>query len=168
MKKYIVFIFILMIIQFQADAQTFLLIDRRWYQPAIQTDTVSREQLTEGWFPIYKTDLDSLITLVFKLKNLREDGLKRKFYYSEDFKTSNLTFEIENIKRTYGDGYEINIVSIGPFGKNTLKLADPRLLLNENQKVVRSFLTYLYRIKKDLDKPVKDKKKNTKNNPMVD
>ena len=151
-----------------SKAQTYLLLDRRWYNPAITTDTVTRSQLSDGWFPIYKSELDSLIILVDKLKNLRDDGLNRKFYYSEDFKAGHLVFQIENIKRAYGDGYEINLISNITLGSNTLNLSDPKLLLTENQKTVRAFLSYLKRTKADLDKPLKNKKKSSKNNPLID
>ena len=164
----IAFISCLILSSHFCKAQTYLLLDRRWYEPAVITDSVTRGQLSEGWFPIYKTELDSLLTLVGKLKNLKDDGLNRKFFYSEDFKTEHLVFQIENIKRTYGDGYEINLVNKGTFGTITLKLSDPKLLLTENQRTVRGFLTYLNRTKADLEKPIKRKKKNTKSNPLID
>lgn len=168
MKKLIISIFIFIIFTDFAKAQTYILFDRRWYKPAVLTDSVTRMNLSDGWFPIYKNELDSLITLVDKLKDLRKDGLDRKFFFSEDFKTIHLVFEIENIKRAYGDGYEINLISSGPFGSNTLKLSDPKLLLTDNQKVIRAFLSYLKRAKKDINKPVKGKKNNSKNNPFID
>jgi len=168
MKKLIISIFIFIVFADFAKAQTYILFDRRWYKPAVLTDSVTRMNLSDGWFPIYKNELDSLITLVDKLKDLRKDGLERKFFFSEDFKTEHLVFEIENIKRAYGDGYEINLISTGPYGSNTLKLSDPKLLLTDKQKVIRVFLSYIKRAKKDIYKPVKGKKNNTKNNPFID
>jgi hypothetical protein len=159
MKKIVILAIIFQSVYFCSNAQTFLLLDRKWSKKAVLVDSVTRENLSQGWYPIYKEDLDSLILLVDKLKNLKDDGMKRKFYYSEDFKTSNIEFVIENIKRTYGDGYEINLISSGPFGKTTFKLADSRELLNVNQKTVRAFLAYLERTKKNLDKLIVDKGK---------
>jgi hypothetical protein len=135
-----------------AKSQTFVMLDRRWIKTAQLTDSVTRNNLSDGWFPVYNAELDSLIILVDKLKNLKKDGLNRKFYYSEDFKTEHLEFIIENIKRAYGDGYEINLITKGPFGQNTLKLSDPRLTLPDNQSMIRSFLKYLQKTKKDLSK----------------
>lgn len=40
-------------------SQTYLLLDRRWYKPAIEIDTVTRENLSNGLFPIHKQDLDT-------------------------------------------------------------------------------------------------------------
>jgi hypothetical protein len=116
------------------------------------TDSVTRQNLSDGWYPVYKKELDTLIVLADRLKNLRKDGLARKFYYSGDFKTANLKFIIENIKRAYGDSYDINLISSGPFGETTVNLSNSRELLNVNQKTIRSFLAYLKRAKKNMSK----------------
>ena len=147
-------------------AQNYLLLDRRWYKPAIEADTVTRENLSDGLFPIDKRDIDTLVTLVSRFKNLKKDGLNRKFYYSEDFKTERFEITVENIKRTYGDGYEINLISKGPFGQLTLKLSDPRNNLPANEKVIRLFIEYLEKTKENLSKPHGNKRKNSKNNPL--
>jgi hypothetical protein len=152
MKRIILLICLLQCIHNTAKAQTFLLLDRRWDKEAVFTDSVTRQILSDGWYPIYQEDLDTLIVLVDRLKNLKNDGLKRKFYYSEDFRATHLKFVIENIKRTYGDGYEINLISSGPFGENTVKLSDSRELLDVNQKTIRAFLAYLKRTQKQLPK----------------
>jgi hypothetical protein len=147
-------------------AQTYLLLDRKWHKPAIESDTVTRANLSDGLFPIYRQDIDTLLLLVSKFKNLKSDGLRRKFYYSPDFKTDRFEFEIENIKRTYGDGYEINLISIGSYGRPTLKLSDPRNNLPENERVIRAFISYLERTKKNMLKQSRDRKLNSKNNPF--
>lgn len=152
MKSILTFSIGLLIFSIAAKSQTFVLLDRSWAKPVQIADTVTRDTLSSGWYPIYKTELDTLITLVEKLKNLRDDGLKRKFFYSEDFKTEHLEFVFENIKRAYGDGYEINLISKGSFGQNTLKLSDPRLNLLDNQATIRSFLKYLQKAKKEIAK----------------
>lgn len=149
-----------------SKAQTYLLLDRKWNKPAIESDTVTRTNLSDGFFPIYKQDIGTLLILVSKFRNLKNDGLNRKFYYSADFRTERFEFEIENIKRTYGDGYEINLISIGSFGRPTLKLSDPRNNLPENEKLIRVFISYLERTKKNMSKQPDDGKPNTRNNPF--
>ena len=146
-------------------AQKYALLDRRWYRPAILSDTVTRQNLSDGWFPIYKTDLDSLIILVGKFKNLKKDGFDRKFYFSDDFKAGNIRFEIENIKRAYGDGYEINMISTIEIGPNTLKLSDPGNNLTNNQAIIRAFIDYLKLTRKNIQNP--KKKKTGGNNPLT-
>lgn len=167
MKK-ILFVFIFIsAIKSELFCQTFTLLDRRWYKPALFSDSISRNDLSEGWYPVYTAELDSLTAMLSKLKNLRNDGLDRKFYYSEDFKTTHSSFQIENIKRTYGDGYEINLITSTPMGSNTLKLSDPDLKLTANQVNVRAFLSYLISTQKNISNPSKRKKYSTRNNPNV-
>ncbi len=149
MKRNTIILSLVFVLAFtKAQAQKFVLLDRKFKKAAIWTDTVMRLHLSEGWFPVHGTEFDSLVIFVDKLKNLKEDGLHRKFYYSDDFKTSHLKLVIENIKRAYGDGYEINLISSGDFGEPTIKLADPRENLGANQATIRSFLAYLKRVKK--------------------
>jgi hypothetical protein len=152
MRKFILLLCILQALCLSSKTQTFLLLDRRWSKEAFLTDSVTRQDLSNGWYPIYKEELDTLIIFVDKLKNLKNDGLTRKFYYSDDFKGPNLKLVIENIKRAYGDGYEINLISSGPFGENTIKLANSKELLDVNQKTIRNFLAYLNRTKKNISK----------------
>lgn len=161
----LIFIFLLLIsMTSSVYGQRFLLLDRKWHKPAIEADTVTRDDLSDGLFPIYRQDLDTLLILVSRFKNLKNDGLNRKFYYSADFKTDRFEFEIENIKRTYGDGYEINLVSKGYFGQPTLKLADPRNNLPANERLIRIFISYLEKTKVNLLNPPTDKKFNKRGN----
>jgi hypothetical protein len=164
MKKLFFTIFILPIAT-SCFSQTYALLDRRWYKEVVLTDTITRQNLSDGWFPVYKQDIDSLIIMVSKLKYLRKDGLERKFYYAEDFKTEHNSFQIDNIKRSYGDGYEINMTTTTSLGSNTLKLADPKLTLIKNQELIRAFLDYLELTKKNIDNP--KKKKKGSNNPLT-
>jgi len=133
-----------------AKGQKFLLLDRKLQNISKAVDTVTRQNLSDGLFPIFRNDLDSLILLTEKFYNLKEDGLNRKFYYSEDFKCENFSFVIENIKRTYGDGYDINLITLNILGSSTLKLSDSREKLPANQKNIRDFLSYLKMQKKKL------------------
>lgn len=148
-----------------ATGQTFALLDRRWIKPVILTDSIQKADLNQGLFPIYKADIDTLIELVSKFKNLNKSGLNREFFNADNFKTERFEFLISNFKRAYGDSYDITFVSITPGSKTILKLSDPSQLNPVNQQTVRFFLSYLKQAKKDLNKLDKKKKNNTKGNP---
>ena len=94
MKKIILLICLFQCLDTNINAQSYLLLDRHWDKSAILTDSVTRQNLSDGWYPMYKDELDTLIILVNRLKNLRDDGLSRKFYYSEDFKAPHLKLVI--------------------------------------------------------------------------
>jgi len=138
-----IFLIITLLTITPAKSQKILLLDRKLQHLAKAVDTVTRQDLSDGLFPIFLQDLDSLILLTNKFYNLKEDGLNRKFYYSEDFKCANFSFTIENIKRTYGDGYDINLISNNILGSPILKLSDSREKLPANQRNLREFLSYL-------------------------
>lgn len=160
-------VLLLLIIPNISYSQEYLLLDRKWNKMPVLTDSVLKEYTKVGFYPIYTNELDSLINAINTFKDLKNDGLRRKFYDSESLKTEHLSFEIDNIRRAYGDGYEINLTSISPFGKYTLKLSDPRLNLPDNQSVIRNFLKYLNITKSNLESPEKRKKLNWTNNPLV-
>jgi hypothetical protein len=168
MSKKIIFFLFLSCISLCAISQTFALLDRRWEKPVIISDTITKEYLNQGLYPIYKEDLDTLIILVDKFKNLNKSGLNREFFNADNFKTEHFEFQVSSFKRAYGDSYDITLLSITPFSKTSLKLSDPTKLNPENQKVIRLFLQYLKQAKKDILKPAKKKKNNTKNNPLID
>lgn len=140
------------------DAQTYILLDRTWQKPAILTDTITKEHLNKGLYPIYKSDIDTLIILVGEFKNLNKSGLNRQFFNAENFKTDRFEFLISNFKRAYGDSYDVTMVSYTGSSKTILKLSDPTQLNPVNQQTVRQFLSYLKETKKLINKPAKKKK----------
>jgi hypothetical protein len=159
MKK--AFLLPLCLIAFLVDAnsQDYLLLDRNWKKPATPSNTITKDDINNGRYPIYKEDLDSLIIITNEFRNLKNDGINRRFYNPEVMKAGSFHYTIDNIRRTYGDGYEINLVSNVPEGSYTLKLSDSRLLLPKNQEWIRKFISYLELTKKNLTNPTKAKNK---------
>jgi hypothetical protein len=152
MKKAYWIIFILIIFANSVNAQKYLLLDRHWDKPAILSDSITKAHLSIGLLPIYKNDLDTLILLVGRFKNLNKSGLNREYFNAEEFRTDRFEFTISNFKRAYGDSYDLAFISYAGGTKATLKLSDPTQLNPVNQKVVREFLDYLKSIKKKLGK----------------
>lgn len=134
------------------SAQTYLLLDRHWKKPAILSDTVTKADLAAGLLPIYKADLDTLIMMALRFKNLNKSGLNREYFNGEEFKTARFEFVISNFKRAYGDSYDLLFISYAGGGKASLKLSDPTQLNPVNQIVVREFLAYLKSTRKKLSK----------------
>ena len=78
MRKY----FIALLFSFgvlYGKCQSFILLDRKVHQKVIVTDTVTKQRLSDGFLPVYKAEYDSMIILIDKFTNLKDDGLKRKF-----------------------------------------------------------------------------------------
>jgi len=152
MKKIFWTIFILTIFVNSVNAQKYLLLDRHWEKPAFVSDSITKADLSIGLLPIYKDDLDTLILLVERFKNLNKSGLNREYFNAEEFKTDRFEFLISNFKRAYGDSYDLAFISYAGGTKTTLKLSDPMKLNPVNQQVVREFLDYLKSTKKKLSK----------------
>jgi hypothetical protein len=41
-----------------AKSQTYILLDRRWYKPAILVDSVTRTNLSDGWYPVAFVEIE--------------------------------------------------------------------------------------------------------------
>lgn len=151
MKKAILLLLCLTAFLTNASSQDYLLLDRNWKKPATIADSFTKDDINNGRYPIYKADLDSLIIITKEFRNLKNDGINRRYFNPELMKAGNFHYTIDNIRRTYGDGYEINLVSNVPDGSYTLKLSDSRLLLPKNQEWIRKFISYLELTKKSLN-----------------
>jgi hypothetical protein len=152
MKKAFWIFFVLGIFVNSVNAQKYLLMDRHWGKPALLSDSITKADLSIGLLPIYKNDLDTLILLVERFKNLNKSGLNREYFNAEEFKTERFEFPVSNFKRAYGDSYDLAFISYAGGAKTTLKLSDPMKLNPVNQQVVREFLDYLKSTRKKLSK----------------
>ena len=152
MKKAIWVLFVLVLNANMGTAQKYLLLDRYWEKPPFLSDTISKSDLSIGLLPIFARDLDTLILLVVRFKNLNKSGLNREYFNAEEFKTERFEFTISNFKRAYGDSYDFAFISYAGGTKATVKLSDPTQLNPVNQQVVREFLEYLKTTKKKFSK----------------
>jgi len=139
----------------EPNKSTYLLLDRSWNKPVRQVDSITAQDLNDGWFPIYTTDLDSMEYLIAKFKHIRKDGENRKFYNEADFKSDKFVFNISSAKYTYADRYDITIYSMTSIGKVAFKIADMGSSVNQAQATVDAVLAYLNRTRKYINKPLK-------------
>jgi hypothetical protein len=66
--------FVLLLLPGIALAQTIALLDRNFKKPIAVTETLTREQLSGKWFPIYVTDLDTVIKVAEALAHAISNG----------------------------------------------------------------------------------------------
>jgi len=57
LRHFLVVSILLLMTSTAIRAQTYLLLDRKWHKPAIESDTVTRANLSDGLFPIYRQDI---------------------------------------------------------------------------------------------------------------
>lgn len=124
-------------------SQKYALIDRGWQKPIIFADTVTKEQLRQGWYPIYADQLDSLTNLIANFKTIADKGMHRTYLDNEDYKTANIEFEIINVQKAYGDRYDIDMTSITDVAKVKMRVINSQISNHINQYKLKTFLIYL-------------------------
>lgn len=123
--------------------KNYVLLDRAYHKQAIYTDTISKENIKIGYFPIYSNQLDSLLTIVGTFKKLGKQGLSRPYFNNDDYKTSSITLEISNSHHAYGDKYDIDVISHTEQGEYRLKLSDVSQSSYLTDIYIKSFYNYL-------------------------
>ena len=141
MKK-IIFLFAICLPIF-GFGQKYVLIDKGWHRPVMVVDTVTKDQLQNGWFPVYANEIDSLKTLIGSFKTLFDKGMNRAYINNEEYKTENIQFDITNIQKANGDRYNIVIISKIPNATVKFRLSNPDYSNRINQQRIKLFLIYL-------------------------
>lgn len=80
------------------QCQTFILLDRKVHQHVTVTDTVTRQRLSDGYFPVYKAEYDSMVILIDKFTNLKDDGLSGNFIMQMILRPLILDFKSKALK----------------------------------------------------------------------
>ena len=142
MKKIITLL--LLIVSVSSFGQKkYTLLERGWHSEPLFTDTVTKENVKTGYWPVYTSDLDSLLQFVGTFRKLNKHGLKRTYFNNEDFKTANIFFDIANIRHAYGDMYNIDITSTIENGNYKLRLANEADGIYITQQFINDFYDYI-------------------------
>ena len=154
MKK--IFIYFLLLFSLTSFAQKkYTLLERGWHREPLFTDTITKENVKSGYWPVYISELDSLLKFVGTFKKLNKHSLNRTYFNNDDFKTTNITFDIANIRHAYGDMYNIDITSNVENGNYKLRLANEADGIYITQQFIRDFYDYIKKAIKLRDKPRK-------------
>ncbi len=105
-------IFIMLLLTFSSFGQKIALLSENFKRPILYTDSVSVEQVSNGYFAVNVKDFDTLIGSLNYLKNALI-GLSRSKMKSWEFRAGNTTLEITSEPFAYGDKY--NVVAISSF-----------------------------------------------------
>lgn len=121
----------------------YILLDKGWNRPAIYTDSVTKENIRAGYFPILIIQADSLLAGLKKFKKIGKLGLKRTHFSPDDFNTSSITYEIANVEHPYGDLYDIDIISEIDSVPYKIKISDASQSAYFTQIYINNFCSYL-------------------------
>jgi hypothetical protein len=101
-----VVIAILLLLPCRAFSQKAILIDRGLRYPVSVTDSVTFEQVTKGFMPVYFEDIDSLLEVIDGLRKYIDTG-RRNGERVEDIKFGNSHCFTTTIKRGNANKYHI-------------------------------------------------------------
>ncbi len=149
----IIFIVILLLFSVDLFSQSkFVLLNRSYYKDAVFVDSITKEYTSTGYFPIQANQLDSFLTLVGQFRKLFKQGMDRKYFNNDEFKTSSIIFDISTSTHTYADRYDIDIISFTGQGTYKMKLSDLGDSESTTDKYIEAFYDYLKKTIKQRDK----------------
>lgn len=93
-----------------SSAQKYALIDRDYKKPILFTDSVTVSQVSNNYFPVNVSDLDSLNANLEYIINQLENVERAKFK-SYKLKSGNTQIQVNTVTHAYGDAYDILLVT---------------------------------------------------------
>jgi hypothetical protein len=106
------------------NAQKYALLHKNHNQPIIYTDSVSVEQVAQGYFPVEKEKIDTFLANLSYINQIVKDGKagRRSKFESFELRNGQTTITVERIKAAYGDKYNAvakttagEVIAVGSF-----------------------------------------------------
>jgi hypothetical protein len=119
------------------------MIYRKWNKPMKIADSVTADDLNSGWFPIYKSELDTLVKMTDKLIDFYKKSKERTVFNMKEYSSDHFEINVANVKYAYGDRYNIVLLSWDDSYKISLDLCTTRYSNAENSKKLNAFKDYL-------------------------
>jgi len=126
-------------------SQDIVLVNREFHWNSYLSDTVNNK-IAQEYFPIYKSEIDSLLFKVTPLLDLTKMGLNKTYINESDYATGHLSFKIRNIEGSYGDRYDITLISKIDKETYAIRLNHPDWTLATNRQKIRNLIQYLKNI----------------------
>lgn len=130
-----------------AFSQKYFLIHKGMTSKPMLTDSVSKDQLSKGYFPVLTSDIDSIVPFLKQLKKLNKMGLNRETIDNSKYNSKTIQFEVANVSHPYGDRYEIDLISNTDAGKFTYKLCSAASSNLDNQDKAKNLYSYIVKSK---------------------
>jgi hypothetical protein len=92
------------------NAQKFALLDTKFKQPILYTDSITVEQLSQNYFPVSMNDFDTLNANFLYIQKMLSTPQRSKMQYFE-LRTEGTKIAIERIPMSYADRYNITLMS---------------------------------------------------------
>lgn len=126
-----------------ASAQKYALLDKAMYSKIRYSDSLTKDDINSGFFPILKTDIDSILPTIKHLQNLNKLGISRKLLANTTEFSQTIKIEIVSTPLAYGDRYDIDIISTTASGTFSYRISSSVLKNTDNQVRIKNLYNYL-------------------------
>ncbi len=142
---------VLILISQKTFSQKYLLIDRQLIWQSYLSDTITKK-IAVGYFPIYRSELDSLLNKIEPLWNIEKYAKARQFLDENEYSTGHIRFKISIGEGAYGAKYNVLLISQIDNDKLTLSLCDVNHDASSNRHDMQNFIKQLRKSKEALSK----------------
>jgi hypothetical protein len=111
-KPISLFLFSLFAFSATASSQHYALIDKKMKLPIIFTDSITVEQIKQGYFPIENNTIDTLIANINYLHGIISVRQRAKME-SFELKNGQTTLLVDRVPFAYGDRYKVSATTLG-------------------------------------------------------
>jgi hypothetical protein len=133
----ILYVFLLTIPVF-SFGQRYALIDKHAKKPILYTDSLSLQQVKDGYFPVEKTKIDSFLANLSYLSDMFK-GITRAKMQSFELRNGESTIKVERVPQAYGDRY----IAVAETKSNVVSAVTPLTNLKISGKKNRAALKRL-------------------------
>lgn len=137
---------------FYSYGQSISLIDKAFKKPILFTDSISVEQIKNGYFPIKTTDLDTFAANIKYLSEMLKIRQRAKME-SFELRAGKSIMKINRIPYAYGDRFNGEVRSKFNDIEAVMLLLDHTISNKENNKKLQKMLDYLLSNKSLFNKP---------------
>ena len=143
MKRKFWAVFILIGLANFTYGQKIALLSSNHKTPILYTDSITVNQIKQGYFPVSSENFDTLYANLTFLSNMMSERQRSKMQ-SFSLKAGNTVIEIARLPFAYGDRY--TAVAITKIGNTTAKmdLIDPKKSNKNNTKEIKQLMNYLF------------------------
>jgi len=136
---------------FVCSAQRFALLDRNFKSPILFTDSLTINQVSNNYFPVRVTDLDSLVANLNYMKG-QLNSIQRSKLKSFNLSSGLSQVNVTTIPHAYGDAYDIKLKT------NSNNIIAEFLIssnMDLNKKAIKKIDKFIYYIKNEKDLSIK-------------
>jgi hypothetical protein len=141
--KYKILTLIFIVCCLGINAQKIALLSSNTKKPILYTDSLTVQQIKDGYFPVSSVNFDTLYANLKYVKNMLQERSRSKIE-SFTLRAGSTTLEISREPHAYGDKYLITAVTI--IGTTTAKLllTEKNKKNKENYRYISKLMNYIF------------------------